>query len=119
MASNISVIVDNLFTKEVNECSHGNCLVKQLTLVVCGVNNYSKLLHHMCQNNMYHSVYDGSFESKFGLVFRCPECITIAIKSEDSKMSCNKKLFKTSKNILDTLEYISSEEEAYSEKIYI
>ena len=70
----------------------------------------------MCQNNMYHSVYDGSFESKFGLAFRCPECITLAIKSEDGKMSRNKKLFKISKTIIDTLEYISSEEEVHSEK---
>ena len=89
MASNISVIVDNLFTKEVNECSHGNCLVKQLTLVVCGVNNYSKLLHHMCHNNIDNSVYDGRFQNKFGLAFRCPECMPLIMKTEDSKVSCN------------------------------
>ena len=42
--------------------------------------------------------------------------MTLAIKSENSKMSCNKNLSKTSNKVIDILEHISSEEKLLSEK---
>ena len=111
MASYISAIVDNIVTKTVTECSYENFLVKQLTLVVCGMNSCSKLLHHICKNNSNQSVYDGGFENKFGVAFRCPEYMILAMNTEDSKMSCNKKLSKESNKFIDTLEHVSSKKE--------
>ena len=111
LASNISAIVDNVVTKKVTEYSYENVLVKQLTLVVCGMNSCSKLLHHIYKNNSNQSVYDGGFENKFGVAFCCPEYMILAMNTEDSKMSCNKKLSKESNKFIDTLEHVSSKKE--------
>ena len=59
----------------------------------------------MCHNNIDNSVYDGRFQSKFGLAFRCPECMPLIMKTEDSKVSCNI-CFSNIKTIIDTLEYV-------------
>ena len=56
-------------------CSYGNSLFKKLALVHCGTKHCSKILHHVCQNNIDNSFYDGDSENKFGLIFRCSECI--------------------------------------------
>ena len=62
LSSDITTFVDNLVTKEVTEYSYDNYLVKQLTLVVCAMKSFSKFFHHIYQNNIDQSVYDGDFE---------------------------------------------------------
>ena len=36
----------------------------------------------MCQNNIDNVQYNGEFEIKFGLVFRCSECIKECMDNE-------------------------------------
>ena len=52
-----------------NGYSNKNCLIKNLKLENCATKNCSKTLHHMCQINIDNVLYDGDFESKFGLIF--------------------------------------------------
>ena len=125
VASSIPAIINNVVTKEVTVCSHKNCLVKQSMLVVYGINNCLKYVHHIYQNNIDQSVYGVGFESNFGLVYRCLECVSLEMKTLDRKMICNKNISKTSNKFIeendigkinDTLEHISSEVEVSSEK---
>ena len=50
-------------------------LFKNLKLENCATKNCSNKLHHLCQNNIDQSSYDGSFEKYFGKTFCCSECI--------------------------------------------
>ena len=63
-----------------NECSYKNCLYKNLKLVDCATKRCKNKLHHLCQNNIDQSSYDGSFESHFGNIFCCSKCIENKMK---------------------------------------
>ena len=124
VASSIPAIIDNVVTKEVTVCSHNNCLVKQSMLVVYGINNCLKYVHHIYQNNIDQSIYEGSFERNFGLSYYCLECMKLEMKTEDRKMKYNNKISKISnkfnknndiRKINDTLEHVSSKKEVLSE----
>ena len=73
--TNLSNKKSKLVTKEAPGCSYEHYLVKNLALVVYGIKNCSKVLHHVYQN-IDQIVYDGGFENKFGLAFSCPRCMT-------------------------------------------
>ena len=60
---------------DVDVCSYQNCVYPNLTLENCGTSNYTKNLHHICQQNIDEAQYDGQFERLYGLRFSCSECI--------------------------------------------
>ena len=87
--------------------------------------NCLKFLHHIYQNNIDQSIYEGSFERNFGLACRCLEWIILEMKTEDRKMKYNNKISKISNKINknndirktnSTLEHVSSEKEVLSEE---
>ena len=41
------------------------------------------MLHHMCQNNIDHTKFDGGFEENFGLAFCCLNCMSKCMMSEN------------------------------------
>ena len=57
--------------KQTKVCSYRNCLFENLKLEDCGNKHCSNKLHHMCQNNINNFQYNGEFEIKFDLAFRC------------------------------------------------
>ena len=67
----------------------------KLKLELCGVKDSSNMLHHMC-----HTKFDGGFEKKIGLVFRCLDCISKCMVSENKAG----KISKLSNKVSDTIE---------------
>ena len=67
---------------------------------MCGVNDCSKILHHFCQNNIDHTKFDGTFEDKFGLAFRCLDWMSKCIIPENITEKKSKKWNKVS-DIID------------------
>ena len=63
-----------------NGCSYMKCLIKNLKLENCAIKNCSNKLHHICQKHIDNVLYDGDFESKFGLIFCCSEYIVERMK---------------------------------------
>ena len=107
-----------LVTKLVTVYSCENFLVEYLALVVCGIKHFSKVSHHICQNNIDQSVYDKKI---FCLVFHCPECMTECMTLEVETGKLSKKSNKVSEiidieNINDTFEHVLFEDEVTPEK---
>ena len=63
-----------------NGCSYMKCLIENLKLENCAIKNCFNKLHHICHKHIDNVLYDGDFESKFGLIFCCSEYIVERMK---------------------------------------
>ena len=67
------------------------------------------MLHHMCQNNIDHTKFDGGFEEKVGIVFHCRDCMSKSKIPEN----ITGKISKPSNKVWDIIE--SKDEEKYQD----
>ena len=67
------------------------------------------MLHHVCRNNTDHTKIDGGFEPKFGLAFRCLDCMSKCLIPEN----ITGKISKPSNKVWDIIE--SKDEEKYQD----
>ena len=70
------------------------------------------MLHHLCQNNIDHTKFDGVFQDKFGLAFLCLNCMSKCMMPEN----INENKSKQSNNLSDIID-IEDEEKSQDKNL--
>ena len=79
---------------------------------MCGNNDCSNMLHHVCQNNIDHNKFDEGIEEKIDLEFLYLDCMSTCMMSENK----TRKIFKPSNKLLDIIE-IEDEEKSQDKNL--
>ena len=79
---------------------------------MCGINDCSNMLHHVCQNNIDHNKFDEGIEETIDLEFLYLDCMSTCMMSENK----TRKIFKPSNKLLDIIE-IEDEEKSQDKNL--